>query len=396
MKIRLAAAPVAVLVLAGCAPAATTAPPSPDTSAPAAHGERAGAIEMAAPQSTLLSVAADGAVGLLDLLTEETRELGTIGAPTAIDSDGRFGFVSTQQGIDVVDSGVWSWDHGDHFHHYRAEPRLTGSLPGEGPVSVTTPPLSTSGATGLFFSGSGDAVAVDMASLDGGEISEWFRLPTEANSGVVAPAGDYAVVAVDDGSDTAVVYDDEGELVDGSSAPCVDPAGAIATRAGTVIGCADGALIAMTDSGSVTFDRAPAPSDAPRATEFAGRKNRPTVAALSGDRAFWLLDVREREWERVEVSHDLVAVAAADDADGNVVAIDADGVVRVFGPDGSDRGSTDPIAHESSTLTVDTERAYVASPAEGVVYEIDYADAARIARVLTTATSPDAAVEVGR
>ncbi len=395
MKIRLAAVPVAALVLAGCAPATTTAPPPPDTSVPSAHGERAGATEMATPQSTLLSVAADGTVGLLDLLTEETRELGTIGAPTAIDSDGRFGFVSTQQGIDVVDSGVWSWDHGDHFHHYRAEPRLSGSISGEGPVSVTTPPLSTSGATGLFFSGSGEAVAVDMASLDDGEVSEWFRLSTEAESGVVAPAGDYAIVAVEDGSDTAVVYDD-GELVDGISAPCVDPAGAIATRAGTVIGCADGALVATTDSGSVEFDRAPAPSDAPRATEFSGRKNRPTVAALSGDRAFWLLDVREREWERAEVSHDLVAVAAADDADENVVAIGADGVVHVFGPDGSDRGSTDPIAHEGSTLTVDTERAYVSSPAEGVVYEIDYADAARIARVLTTATSPDAAIEVGR
>ena len=102
----------------------------------------------------------------------------------------------------------------------------------------------------------------------------------------------------------------------------------------------------------------------------------------------------EKQWGTTRPNPTVGAVVL--DADGNVVAIDADGVVRVFGPDGSDRGSTDPIAHEGSTLTVDTERAYVSSPAEGVVYEIDYADAARIARVLTTATSPDAAVEVGR
>lgn len=385
----------AVLLLAGCAPA-STADESPAPTPTSAHGTRDGAAENAEPQSTLLSVSADGDVGLFDLLTDETTELGAVGSPLALDSDGRFGFVSTPDGIDVVDSGVWSWDHGDHFHYYRADPGLPGAIPGSGKAAITTPPLSTSGATGLFFAGSGEAVAIDMAALDRGEVSEWFRLQVEADSGVVAPAGDYAIVAVDDGSGTARVYDDAGSLVEDVSAPCADPAGAITTRVGTVIGCSGGALIATADTGSVEFETVPYPSDAPRATAFAGRKNRPTVAALSGERAFWLLDTRSRSWSRADVNHELTQVAAADDADGNVVAIDASGRVRVFGPDGSDRGSTDPIASEGSTLTVDTDRAYVSAPDSGIVYEIDYADGARIARELTPATAPDVAIEVGR
>lgn len=384
-----------VPLLAGCAPA-STADESPAPTPPSAHGARDGAAESAEPQSTLLSVSSGGDVGLFDLLAEGTTELGAVGSPLALDSDGRFGFVTTSDGVDVIDSGVWSWDHGDHFHYYRAEPGLPGSIPGFGPVDITTPPLSTSGAAGLFFAGSGEAVAVDMAALDGGEVSEWFRLPVDADSGVVAPAGDFAIVAVSDGSGTARVYDDTGTLVKDVSAPCANPAGAITTRVGTVIGCSGGALIATADTGSVEFETVPYASDAPRATAFAGRKNRPTVAALSGERAFWLLDTRARSWSRADVDRQLTQVVAADDADGNVVAIDASGRVRVFGPDGSDRGSTDPIAGEGSTLTVDTDRAYVSAPDSGIVYEIDYADGARIARELTPATAPDVAIEVGR
>lgn len=397
MKRRLTlVAAAATLALAGCASATPSSPSdSPLPTASAGHGAREGAQEVAEPQSALLSVSADGEVGVLDLLSGDEQTLGTIGSPQAIASDGRYGFVTTDAGLEVVDGGAWSWDHGDHFHFYRGEPAVEGVVEGSGPAVVTGPPLSTSGPTGIFFEGSGEAVALDMEALDAGEIVERFRLDTGADSGVVAPAGEYTVVATDDGSGAAV-YDAGGEVVEDAGEECADPSGAIATRVGTVIGCADGALLATTDAGPVEFERIPYPSDEPRAEAFAGRKNRPTVAALSGEQAFWLLDTRERSWTRVEVDRPLAQVVAADDADRNVVAVDADGRVVVFGPDGAERGATDPIASEGSTLVVDAQRAYLSSPEAGVVYEIDYADGARVARELATPTAPDAAIEVGR
>ena len=381
-----------LFLVAGCAAEAPepTASPSPEPAADGGHGAHAGAEEVGEPQSAILSVAGDGSATLLDLATSEETAIGQVDAPTSLASDGRFAFVSTSAGVDVVDGGVWSWDHGDHFHFYRAEPRVSGSIPGTGPVVVTTPELATRGATGLFFA-DGTAVALDMASLDQGEVAEWFRIDTGAESGVVAPAGSYAIVAA---GDEARVYDSSGEQV-GEPVECLDAAGAITTRVGTVVGCADGALLATTDAGPVSIERIPAP-DGERASDFDGRKGRPTVSALSGESAFWLLDTRERSWQRVEVDARLTRVVAADDRDGNVVAIDAEGRVRVFGPDGSDRGSTEPIAGENAALVVDTSRAYLTDPQSDTVYEIDYADGARIAREFAPGTDIAVATEVGR
>ncbi|WP_110589968.1 ABC transporter [Microbacterium suaedae] len=396
-SLALAALPLAALALAGCASGAPDAAPEqtpPPTAADTAgHGETDGAQELGEPQSALLSVSATGEVGLLDLMTDKAQELGSIGEPIAIASDGRFGFVTTASGVEVVDSGVWTWDHGDHSHYYRAEPALVGSLEGSGIPRITTPPLATAGVTGVFFEGSGEAIALDMAALAEGEVRERFRLDTGAETGVVAPVGEFAIVAYDD---TAHLFDADGTLVAGSDEACADPQGAITTRVGTVVGCEDGALLATASGDEVEIEHIAYPSDAPRATAFAGRKNRPTVAGLSGDSAFWLLDTRQKAWTYTEVDAPLRTVVAADDADQNVVALDTDGRVRVYGPDGSERGSTDPLAGEGPVLTVDTQRAYLSAPGEGLVYEIDYADGARIARELTPPTSPDAAIEVGR
>lgn len=120
------------------------------------------------------------------------------------------------------------------------------------------------------------------------------------------------------------------------------------------------------------------------------------MTGLSGESAFWLLDTRTRTWTRTEVDASLTDVAAADDADGSVVALDSDGRVRVFGDDGSERGATEPIADEGSTLVVDAQRAYVSVPSSGTVYEIDYADDARIARELTPEAGLAFSTVVGR
>lgn len=400
----MSAAPLAALaiaaLLAGCS--AETAQPADDASAedssPSGHGDVTGAEQVAEPQSQLVSVDAEGNVGLLDLLTDETQELGTIGAPEAVASDGRYAFATTENGVEIVDGGRWSWDHGDHFHYYRTAPSLLGSVQGAGPVSVTGAPLATADGTGLFFSGSGEAVLLDNEALAAGGVSERFRIGTGADEGVVAPFDTGAVVATASG---AAVHDASGAEI--APLDCAEPAGAITTRVGTVIGCAEGAVLVTGRIDDPEIEAIPYPEgSAERPTRFAGRKNRPTVAGLAGPSGFWLLDTRKRAWSHAEVDAELVDVAAADDEAGRVVALGADGKVLVFDEEGAVLGESDPLVAESLAsgdavdLVVDTQRAYLSDPANGTVYEIDYADGARVARELTTPTEPFIATELGR
>ncbi|MFM9597074.1 hypothetical protein ACKI1O_47885, partial [Streptomyces scabiei] len=98
--------------------------PAPESAAADdAHGARADAVELAEPPVALTAIAPSGAVTQLDLLDETVVSLGEVGTPRSLHSDGRYLFVGTDAGLDVVDSGRWTWDHVDHFHYYRGEPR---------------------------------------------------------------------------------------------------------------------------------------------------------------------------------------------------------------------------------------------------------------------------------
>lgn len=423
------------------------------------HGAVEGAQEVAEPQGHLVSVDSGGAVGMVSLLEETGSELGRLAPPTSVTSDGRYLFATTDAGVEIVDSGVWTWDHADHFHYYRTSPRLLGSVAGDGPAVVATSGNATTGGTGVLFSGSGRAVLLSNASLSRGEIDEVFRIPVEPHDGVVAPLGDGALVTVPDGSGTAAVvrfHDAGGAPVDEVTAPCPEARGTITTRIGVVVGCADGAVLATvgdtlnhnTDdddgndedddgNGQPTLEHIPYPegAEAPAATEFRNRKGRPAVAAPAGDAGFWLLNTREREWRFTPTEQPLLQVAAAGDEAQHVVALDRAGRILVYrGDDGTEIAATEPLLAGRSPaggdatgpvrpgvarsgvarpgvarpgsgdgrlsaeieLTVDRERAYLNDPAAGLVHEIDYRGGARVARSLATPISPDFYAEVGR
>ncbi|MEI7055053.1 ABC transporter [Nocardioides sp. CCNWLW239] len=367
------------------------------------HGAVEGAEEVGEPQLHLTTIDADGAVAQLDLVEGSSAKVGTIGAPSAVESDGRYLFATTAAGVEVVDSGVWTWDHGDHFHYYRGEPTLLGAIDGEGEARVATGPLSTAGSTGIFFRDSGEAVLLDNEALADGEARELFRLDAEPHDGLVAPFADGALVTVADGGEvTALSYRDaDGDAV-GEQIPCVEASGTITTRVGVVVGCADGAVLATETDGKADFERIAYPegTTAPRATAFEGRKSRPTVAALSGKTGIWLLDTRERTWTHLDTGTPLRQVVAADDEDGHVLALDTTGRVRVYSAEGGKQlAATAPLVDPGDggvDLVVDQERAYLNAPDEGVVHEIDYADRARIARTLETPTAPVFFTETGR
>jgi hypothetical protein len=391
---------LALALLTGCATGApaTEAAPQP-TEAPAGHGEVEGAAEVPEPPLALVSIDAAGAVGSLDLLDGTVTDLGEVPAPQSSATDGRYVFAGTADGVSVIDSGVWTWDHVDHFHYYRAEPSLLGDIPGEGPVSVSTGLLATAGATGLYFSGSREAVLLDNAALSKGRIEERLRIQTDDTEGVIAPLGDGALIGA---ADALNFYDADGTPSD-SPAACDDPAGSITTRVGLVVGCADGAVLATVEDGVPVFERIPYPEGGvERALAFDGRKGRPTVAGPAGEQGFWLLDTRERSWQLVPTPVALERVVAVDDEDGHVVALDEAGRVRVFAAEsGSELAATEPVVDVAAggsgvALFVDGQRAYVNDPGSGVVHEIAYADGARIARTLETPTDAAFFAEVGR
>lgn len=389
------------------------APDSADGSA--GHGAVAGAAEVAEPQLGLTTIDPSGAVTHLDLLDESVSDLGSVGEPSAMTTDGRYLFAQTGAGVEIVDSGVWTWDHVDHFHYYRAEPRLVGTVEGgadeggaeeAGPATVATTNLSTSSGTGLFFPGSGDAVLLDTEALSRGEITEQFRLETEPHDGMVVPVGSFALVtgAEDGVASSVAAHTADGEPT-GLEEPCVQASGTITTRVGAVIGCADGALLASVVDDELTIERIPYPADttAPAATSFDNREGRPTVAALAGDAGIWLLDTRDRTWTLLPSPAPLVAVTAVDDADQHVLGLAADGRVLVIdGADGALLAATEPLVAESlaagpaPVLVADQQRAYLSGPAERQLLEIDYADGARIARTFETTTEPAFTAETGR
>ena len=391
---------VLLVALTGCAGAQSD---SPSTSEPSAdsHGEIAGAAELAEPALGLTAIDPEGRVSHLDLLDESTVELGTVRAPERVHSDGRYLFAADSTGVSIVDSGVWTWDHVDHFHYYRAEPRMLGDVQGEGVAAVATSNSSTTGGTGLFFPDSGDAVLLDTQALSRGEVTESFRLQRQPGPGLVVPAGSFAAVA---SGDAVTVHTADGEE-GGDATTCVAPQGTITTRVGAVIGCEDGALLVHVEGEQPVVERIPYPGDvrAPRATDFANREGRPGVAALAGDTGIWMLDTRERSWTLLPAPEPLVHVTAVDDADANILGMTPDGRLLVLdGESGAVRAASAPLAGESLsaglpvTLVADQQRAYLNGPAEQRLWEIDFADAARVAREFTPSRTPLHFAETGR
>lgn len=395
-------AALALLSLIACAetPPAAETPPSAESAEPngaAGHGEVRGAAEVAEPPLALLTIDEHGGTGLLDLLDGQAEQLAEVAPPLALASDGRYAFVSVAGGVEIVDSGRWTWDHVDHFHYYRAEPRTVGLVPGDGAARVSTGMLSTAGTTGVFFPGSGEAVLLDNAALSRGEIVEVFRIETGSDDAVIAPLGDRAVIST---AHELVLHDSDGRAT-GATAPCTGASGTLTTRVGLVVGC-DGGAVLISDGADPVFEEIPYPAgvDAARTGDFAGRKGRPTIAAAAAPSGFWLLDTRERTWQHVATEVPLLRVVAADDAEGHVVALDAEGRVRVYRAEtGEQIGATDPLVADVSggiALTLDDQRAYLNDPARNAVHEIAYAGEVRVARTLEPRTPPYVMAEVGR
>ncbi|RBY94791.1 hypothetical protein DQ244_05860 [Blastococcus sp. TBT05-19] len=157
--------------------------------------------------------------------------------------DGRHFLVSTQGGFRLLDGGAWGEPHGDHSHHYTAEPQLTDVLfEAEKPGHV----VAHAGRTVLFDDGTGQVTAVDSAELaDPDRELEQFTTPA-AHHGVAVELADGSVLVSDgteeERSGVRILDADGNELTARDDCPSVHGE-TVAAGEAVVIGCQDGAVL---------------------------------------------------------------------------------------------------------------------------------------------------------
>lgn len=390
MKARLAACAVLLFTLTACA-----SPSKPHDHVPPAggeaesgHGDFADARELAEPALHLASVDGEGAVHHLDLIDESTTTLAEIDPIADLVGDGRFLFGVRDGSVTVIDSGVWSWSHGDHFHYYEAPANVIGEIEGEGIATV----IVNENGVGVRFED--EAVLLEQKALADGRIVEQFRVNASGPQGFVVPLSKGAVLADTTARESTLrIVTSEGD--EHAQLECVDARGTIATVVGVVVGCADAALLSV-EGDLDGWERIPYPPGATPASEFESRKGRPRVAAISGGSAIWVLDTRARNWLHYDIGEPVVRAAAVDDGDGRIVLLTAAGEILVMhsgavvartAPLVAD-SLADPTLAEGVALVVDQQRVYLNGPAEQKLWEISPADDARVTRTFDTQHPP--------
>ncbi|GAA1659440.1 lipoprotein [Glycomyces endophyticus] len=380
-RARAAAALAGCALLAGC----SSGPEAPAADAsPTPHGFVEGAEETAEAQWRLVvAEAATGEVRLLDPVTEEAVAIGSVPGAAAATTDGRFVYVSGDAGTTVVDSGVWTVDHGDHVHYYRAEPRSVGEIDGTGYTAVGDPAVTVLNAAD-------GALPLDRASLESGAIEPAATVGAQ----VVLPY-DQRLLAVGDGAVRVLGRDgtEEAEFAE----TCADPHAPAVTRRGAVIACADGALL-VSGEGGLTAEKIPYPAGGGVDGGFHHRAGAAVLAATGDDGGVLVLDVKGRKWTALDVADPVAVVATGEDTP--VLVLTGDGALSSFDPaTGAPLARTEPIVAlgggAAPAIQVDTARAYVSDPNGGAVHEIDYRDDLRLARTFDLGFRPDLMVETG-
>lgn len=390
LRPRMIGGAVGALAMAGALTACTSAP-VPATEAEIDEAGKTGAAqELAEPPTRLILVESDGgATAVLDVVDETETAIGEFGSVQAIAGDGRFGYLMGE-GVTVVDSGAWTFDHGDHNHYYSTAPALVGDV--DTPAQAVTADDSRT----ALREGDGRVHLLDRNLLAEGEI----RTEDSAADGIraAAPFGSSTLLALESG-------DLQIRDADGASRPlsgrCEQATGAVPTRRAIVFGCGDGAVrVGRADKSPEVVDmRYPpqGPSSAVGPLQHSGRDG--VLVALEHHRV-WALDTAARTWAQIPVPDVLAAGSAGD---GTVLTLTRDGVLRSFDVTSGEQAAElalfiggIPADIPVPALEIDADRAYVNDAVAGVVYEIDYRSQLRLARTLDTDVRPDFMVETGR
>ncbi|WP_159942862.1 MULTISPECIES: ABC transporter [unclassified Nocardiopsis] len=381
----------AVLLAAGCATAPATEEGQEEE---VPHGYVEGAEETAEPQARLVVADADsGEVRVLDPITGEVTDLEPVEGVDGIAGDGRFAYLrsSGHRKTLVVDSGVWTADHGDHDHYYRTGVRTVGAVDGLAAGRAATDRALTAPT------GPGGTALLDRAALEDGSVQ---AADVPGGTGVIVPFAGRLVTAGSGPGRAVRVHDRDGGPGEALDATCAEPRGQAVTRRGLVIGCEDGALLVTEDDGDLTGEAIPYPEGTDgRVEEFHHRPGSAPLASVSTEGDVWLLDLAEGGWARLGLPG-AVAVSAVGEG-ASVLALDSDGTLYALDPETGEPNSSRELldgvdAERAPVIQVDTGRAYVNDAGAGLIHEIDYNDDLRVARTFDPGITPHHMVETGR
>lgn len=397
-------ATTALLTLAACGTHHPVASAPSGTAMP--HGYVAGAAEAGEPQTRLTYSSLDaGAVSIIDPLTVE--ESLTINSPSVqtLQHDGRFVFAGSgpEGPLRIIDTGVWTVNHGDHKHFYSAP---AGELK-TGP-DVPGGTVAGDGHTvAIFNEHTGSTNLLRREDLDQGVVRIAATIPGTPHAGLAVPYKGHILVTGSPGADNLPTTVGS---VDPETAPTAEPSalsscpalqGHASTRHGVVFGCSDGMLLVGGDAGALSSRKIPYPAGSPatQAVAFGHRPGSSEVAAVAGTAGLWHLDAAAATVQFI-ASPEPLAVATAAGNGSVVVAVGISGTLYSFNTithEVQSKSGLLPALGQGQTpsLVVDSGRAYLSHPSAKTVHEIDYLDGLRVARTFTTAGLPDQLVETG-
>ena len=386
-------AAVSACLVAGCAGAATPPPISEEQSADG-HDDVSvqGARELDGPLTRLVLVdPATGETSVYDAVDETETIVGAYGPVASLHGDGRFAYLRTGDDTTVVDSGAWTFDHGDHYHYFAVDPALVGTL--DAPVAS----VSASNSAVAIESITGGLELLDREALGERAVEPPAGLAVSDDMVSVVPYGS-RLVAVADGGGMQVIGDDGATELSGQ---CPNPSWSMPSRRAVAFGCETGAVRVTGGDGELTVTPIPFPADAPtQRPQTMDHRDRADVFAGYAEGHVWVLDSRQRSWVLISVPD---AVATNTAGDGTALVLHRDGTLGMFDVNTRTETARVPIFPGAvpneglqPVIDIDTDRAYINNASAREVYEIDYADGLRVARTLSTQVSPGLMVEVGR
>ncbi|WP_227996120.1 hypothetical protein [Nocardia australiensis] len=334
-------------------------------------------------------------LAILDLAGETTNTVALSIRADNLLEDGRFVYVSDRdRTIEVIDTGVWTVNHVDHVHYYRAPTESVGT------VSSDAPMKSVIGDAGYTAIGTADGkiTILDRRGLEAGHITVVAELSSDAAVPFAVPYQDGFLVSSARGVSLVDLHGNPSGALD---AECREPAGWAILRSGVAIGCEEGILLVKHKPDGEQSLMIPYPKqDVERVREFHYRPRSNEAAAVAGA-GVWNVNASEQTLNYVPVENAVTApvVAANSPANGDfVLSLGGDGHIRTTALTDSTTIADAPLlpAGTPGPIRLDTSRAYLADRAASVIYELDYADRLRTARTFTVDAKPDLLVEVGR
>lgn len=398
-KSRLRAQPIAAvglsaLLLTACAApggsAGNAVDPAPQaTSAPSAK-------EAGAPTPRLVYTH-DAGISVLDATSLEQVGSAEISGFNRLNpaGDGRHVFVSTGDSFRLFDAGAWTEPHGDHSHHYVAEPKLTELAFAADKAGHV---VLHGDKTVLFNDGSGKVESFQTSALaaavEDGKLpaTDVYTTP-EAHHGVAVELEDGKLLVTlgnEEGrSGIAVLSAGKGqerkEVVRNEDCPGVHGE-AVAANEAVVVGCENGMLIYK--DGAIT--KVASPDAYGRMGNQAGSEKSPVIlgdykvdkaAELERPTRISLVNTETASLQLVDIGTSYSFRSLGRGPAGEALVLGTDGGLRVIDPLTGTVTSTIPVvgAWEESTtwqdprptLFVQGSTAFVTEPATRTIHAVD-------------------------